>query len=197
MNTRADSTIGNPPDPFPEPPRNVRTEWFYAFTIWRNRIATALATFVSLLLVGYLIIILLNSVFAIKIRVFWEVATSIMDAPTWEILLLFLLMGFWTIIGLRDWWIRPYRLLRLYRFGTVARGVVVSKRRLRADRCQVTYAFQDQTGSSHTCQLTSLGLADRVVLWSQIREGQAVTVLYDPNLPSDSTVYELGNFIVH
>lgn len=196
MNKRADLAIGNPPEPFPEPPRNVRTEWFYAFTIWRNRIATVLATLVSLLVFGYLIIILLNNIIGIKIRVLWEVAISIMDAPTWEILLLFLFMGFWAFIGIRDWWIRPYRLLRLYRFGAVARGVVLSKRRLRADRCQVTYAFQDQSGRSHTCQMTSLGLADRVVLWSQIREGQPVTVLHTPNNPSDNTVYELGNYIV-
>ena len=188
--------IGTPPEPFPEPPRNVRTEWFYAIIIWGKRIVIIPIALFALFLGGYLLILLSNKELYTDVRATREMTVSENSAPVLETAMVFLFMGFVSIIVIRDWWIRPYRLRQLYSFGTVVRGVVLSKRRLRSDRYEVTYSFQDQTGCSHTCQMTSLGQVDRIVLWSQIREGQPVTVLHTSESPPDSTVYELGNYTV-
>src|SRR5688572_30797451 len=92
-------------------------------------------------------------------------------------------------------WIGPFVGNKLYRSGTVARGKITKKRVIsgRPRRVKLTYEFETDSGQQVTSTMTA-GQASRAE--SEAYVGQVVTVLYSPDRPNKSVLYEYGNYEV-
>lgn len=77
---------------------------------------------------------------------------------------------------------------RVYRHGAEAAGVVRSRRSEAGETTSyhVVYSFVDATGIERTPPECQLDLGP----WNELREGQAVAVLYDPARPELCYLYE-------
>ncbi len=92
-------------------------------------------------------------------------------------------------------WVVPIRTRRLYEKGDVTTGRVTAKNTVRKGKGtahRVAYTFTDPvTGEAVS------GSVDAVLdRFEQVKEGDAVTVLYRANKPRVNTVYELGGYEV-
>jgi len=104
--------------------------------------------------------------------------------------------GFWnTVVGLALYqlWVAPLRLRWLYKHGEATPGTLVSKREKsgRSTTYYITYTFRvNETGELRQAESE----AGNVPMWKIAKPGQPVIVLYAPNNPKRSTVYELGGY---
>jgi hypothetical protein len=113
-----------------------------------------------------------------------------------EIGMLALWAGFWNTVvvaALHQVWIVPLRVRGLYKNGEATFGTLVSKRIKtgRSASYYATYTFREGvTGELRQVESEVWN----VPAWNAMRAGEPVTVLYAPNNPKRSTVYELGGY---
>jgi hypothetical protein len=107
--------------------------------------------------------------------------------------------GFWnSITGIFVYmlWIRPLQVRKLYKYGEATDGTLIGKRVSRGKKSTTyyaTYTFRHpQTGTEIKREITVWNTA----AWNVLMEGQEITVLYDPQKPARSTIYELGGYEV-
>lgn len=91
-------------------------------------------------------------------------------------------------------WVQPIRRKQLYRSGRGTPGTIVHKRSQSGGKTltfKVAYRYTSDTGASLSAEMKTS--RDR---WEQATIGQPVTVLYWPDNPRRSIVYELGEYRV-
>lgn len=103
-------------------------------------------------------------------------------ATFWNAIMGFVLYGLWVL---------PYRRRRLYVLGKPALGKVMSKKMFRGktQAYYLSYEYRTEEG-----ELLSAKMRTVRKLWEAAAEGQKVTVLYAPDNPKRSVVYELGGY---
>lgn len=107
-------------------------------------------------------------------------------------------VGFWNSIlsvFVHELWIKPLRRRQLYRHGAATAGTVLSKRVKtgKSSYYYVSYTFTDPTtGTSVNAETQVWSKAT----WDRAEAGQSVTVLYAPDNPKRSTIYEFGGYYV-
>ena len=115
-----------------------------------------------------------------------------------ELGLLAFLALFWdALVGMmaHQLWVKPLQRRWLYQHGAATTGKLLSKR-LRAGKSRsyyLKYEFKDAVmGRPFIVETKVWKRTD----WELANEGQAVTVLYAPDNPKRSTVYEFGGYKV-
>jgi len=105
--------------------------------------------------------------------------------------------GFWNGIMSIFWyvlWIKPLRYRWLYKHGVTTTGTVAGKRTRsgKSTRYFISYTYRDPvSGQALNAEILVSGAA-----WNQATAGEPVTVLYAPDKPKRSTIYEYGGYSV-
>jgi hypothetical protein len=104
-------------------------------------------------------------------------------------------VGWNSMLGIFLWQLGvvPHRHKQLIKLGTPTPGQVTSKRTTRgkSTRYYVSYAYETARGERLEKEMSTRG-----ELWARVEEGATVTVLYRPDKPALSVVYELGTYEV-
>jgi hypothetical protein len=92
-------------------------------------------------------------------------------------------------------WIKPLSMRWLYKYGEATTGTLVRKRVQtgKSSTYYITYSFRHPySGEVQEAEI----VVWNEPLWAYAIEGQPVTVLFSPNNPKRSTVYEFGGYQV-
>ena len=106
-------------------------------------------------------------------------------------------VGFWNSIlsvFVYQLWIKPLRRRQLYKHGATTEGTVLSKRTKTGKNSTyyISYTFADPTTGRPITAETEVLVTD----YDRARINKPVTVLYAPNNPKRSTIYEFGGYYV-
>ena len=120
------------------------------------------------------------------------------DTPFGGFAFFTLWVGFWDSIMsvfLYQLWIKPLRLRQLYKHGEACEGTLVKKRVQtgKSSSYYVSYTFKHPLTGELIATESQVWNVDA---WKAAKEGALVTILYAPNNPRRSAVYELGGYRV-
>jgi hypothetical protein len=112
--------------------------------------------------------------------------------------LLFLWVGCWDLaigVAVYQLWIKPLRLRGLFKHGLAAPGRLLSKRMQsgKSTSYYCSYTFDDPVTGSRIEAETQVWDSG---VWERAAAGQPVTVLYAPDNPQRSTIYESGGYLI-
>jgi len=111
----------------------------------------------------------------------------------------FLMMLFWNGILSIFWWgllIKPLRDRKLVIEGTACLGVILDKKMTggKTTTYSIAYRFEPGAGSMIRTETITGKMAIRSKDWDAVRQGDPVTVLYDPTKPKRNIAYDFADY---